>query len=168
MGLCYRPRTRLASSPWQDIPTLHPWTECRGGVYPGGSPARIFLPFNIPWSFFFMAMKDGGLRPCMVYWALNTIPINFHCPCCLGTGTQHSCLYQAQVSVLQSSFHLSHATSEGTILQRIAPHPPQPQQAFHCWSWCLCDWGRSDALAATHPGGKELQHHLGRVEAQYL
>ncbi len=44
----------------------------QGYIRPSTSPAAS--------SFFFVAKKDGGLRPCIDYWALNNITIKFRYP----------------------------------------------------------------------------------------
>ncbi len=43
----------------------------QGYIRPSTSPAAS--------SFFFMAKKDGGLRPCIDYRALNKITVKFRC-----------------------------------------------------------------------------------------
>ncbi len=44
----------------------------QGYIRPSTSPAAS--------SFFFMAKKDGGLRPCIAYWALNKITVKYRYP----------------------------------------------------------------------------------------
>ncbi len=74
--------TGWVSAPWKDLPTLTSRTEGHGGVYWRCSSTRLHSPFNVPaaLSFFFVSKKDGGLRPCIDYRALNKITVKFRYP----------------------------------------------------------------------------------------
>ncbi|KAK3517063.1 hypothetical protein QTP86_004244 [Hemibagrus guttatus] len=77
MGLCHRPHPRRASTQGEDIFSHAPRGKGHGGVHTGSlrpstSPAAS--------SFFFVAKKDSGLRPCIDYRVLNKITVKFRYP----------------------------------------------------------------------------------------
>lgn len=78
MELHHRPHTSWASAAWQDISSLHPWTEGHVGVYTEVTSTGLHPFFYLLCCFklfFFMAKKDWGLRPCIDYRALNQISL---------------------------------------------------------------------------------------------
>lgn len=69
MGLCDQPTAWGNPTQRENISTVHL------GVYQAGSTARIYSSINVPpksSSLFFVAKKDGGLRPCIDYSVLNS------------------------------------------------------------------------------------------------
>ncbi|XP_016149337.1 calcium/calmodulin-dependent 3',5'-cyclic nucleotide phosphodiesterase 1A-like [Sinocyclocheilus grahami] len=63
------------------LPPHRPWdSEGHGGVHRRGFTARLHPPFHVPCCFFFVAKKDGGLRPCLDYRAPNKSTVTFRCP----------------------------------------------------------------------------------------
>ncbi len=82
MGLRHRSASGWVSAPWENIPTIHSGTEGHGGVHWGSSSTRLHPPSTSPAasSFFFVAKKDGGLRPCIDYRTLNKITVKFRYP----------------------------------------------------------------------------------------
>ncbi len=78
MGLCHRSVNGWVGAPWKDLSTFKVMEEYieenlqQGYIRPSTSPAAS--------SFFFVASKDGGLRPCIDYRALNKITVKFRYP----------------------------------------------------------------------------------------
>lgn len=73
MELHHRPHTGWASAPWQDISSLHPWTEGHGGVYTGGTSVHsvywvtsVLLPHLLLWVFSSWPRRTEAWGPALI------------------------------------------------------------------------------------------------------
>ncbi|KAK3506401.1 hypothetical protein QTP70_016614, partial [Hemibagrus guttatus] len=67
----------------ENILPLPPRREGHGGIHRGSLSPGLHSPLHVPCClefFFFLAKKDGGLRPCIDYRALNKITVKFRYP----------------------------------------------------------------------------------------